>query len=108
MRRFAIFTMILLTATATFAQQRKVKSKGEAQAVQALQKAQQAGDPDGIIKACDDLITKYADTEFKGYALATGAEAYEQKNDHDKAIVYGEQALVADPSNYTADSLLAN
>ena len=108
MRRFAVLsTIVLLAGTLAFAQ-KKVKSKSELAAIQALQQAQQAGDADGIIKAADDLITKYADTEFKGYALGVEAEAYEQKGDHAKAIVFGEQALAADPKAYSTDTLLAN
>lgn len=108
MRRFAVLSVLLLAGTLAFAQSKKVKSKGELAAVQALQQAQQAGDPDGIIKAADDLITKFADTDFKAYALGVEAEAYEQKGDHAKAIVYGEQALAADPNSYSTDTLLAN
>ncbi|MDP9169625.1 MAG: hypothetical protein M3N54_03315 [Acidobacteriota bacterium] len=108
MRRFAALTLILFAGTLAFAQGRKVKTKDEATAIHALQQAQQAGDPDGIIKASDDLVTKFADTEFKGYALGAEAEAYETKNDHSKAIVYGEQALAADPGLFSTDTLLAN
>jgi tetratricopeptide (TPR) repeat protein len=108
MRHFAALTLMLFAGTPAFAQGKHVKTKDEATAVQALQQAQQAGDPDAIIKACDAIITKFADTEFKGYALGAEAEAYEQKGDHTKAIVFGEQALVADPGAFSTDTLLAN
>lgn len=108
MKFLTALTLILFTGTLAFAQGKKVKTKAEALAVQAMQQAQQAGDPDGVIKACEDLITKFADTEFKGYALGAEAEAYEAKNDHTKAIVYGEQALAADPGAFSTDTLLAN
>lgn len=104
MRRIAIFMTISLAALPAFAQkQMKVKSKAEGAAVNAMLQAQ---DPDARIKAADDLITKYADTDFKAYALYLEADAYAQKNDPDKAIVYGEQALDADPKNYQSAVLL--
>jgi tetratricopeptide (TPR) repeat protein len=108
MRPYTVLFMLVLAGTLAFAQAKKVKSKAELTAIQALQQAQQANDPDAIIKASDALITNFADTEFKSYALGAEAEAYEQKGDHAKAIVYGEQALAADPSSYTTDTLLAN
>ncbi len=107
MRRYAILTAVLLAATAqAFAQgkQPKVKSKSEATAVQAVI---QAPDPAARIKAADDLITKFADTEFKSYALYLEADAYLQMGNNEKVIVYGEQSLDADAKNYQASVLLA-
>ncbi|MDE3198827.1 MAG: hypothetical protein KGN84_20935, partial [Acidobacteriota bacterium] len=72
MRRTAIFITISLAALPAFAQM-KVKSKAEGQAVNALLQAQ---DPDTRIKAATDLIEKYADTQFKPYALYLEADAY--------------------------------
>jgi tetratricopeptide (TPR) repeat protein len=104
MRRVAVLTTIALAGTLAFAQkQMKPKSKGEETAVRAMLSAQ---DPDTRIKAADDLITKYADSEFKPYALYLEADAYAQKNDPDKAIVYAEQALEADPKSYQSAVLL--
>ena len=57
----------------------KVKSKAEADAVQALFSARSAG-PDAIIKAADDLVSKFADTDFKEIAYTLEATAYEQKS----------------------------
>ncbi len=109
MRRFAALAITLAAGSVlAFGQGRKVKSKDEATAIVALQTAQQSGNADAVIKAADDLVTKFADTEFKAYALGAEAEAYEQKGDHTKAIVYGEQALTVDPNAYTTDTLLAN
>jgi tetratricopeptide (TPR) repeat protein len=104
MRRFAILAIVFAAATPAFPQgELKIKSKGEGVAVNAMLTAQ---DPDARIKAADELITKYADTQFKPYALYLEAEAYSQKNDPDKAIVFGEQALEADPKGYQSAVLL--
>jgi tetratricopeptide (TPR) repeat protein len=83
------------------------KSKEEAQAVNALFQSQ-VNPPDEQIAAAEALITKFADTVYKGFALELEAEAYQKKGDNAKAIVYGEQALAADPKSYDADNLLAN
>jgi len=105
MRRSAILMLISLAGTMAFAQPKQIKpkSKGEAAAINAMLSAQ---DPDSRIKAADDLITKYADTEAKPTALYIEAEGYQMKGDSDKAIVYGEQALDADPKSYQAAVLL--
>jgi tetratricopeptide (TPR) repeat protein len=83
------------------------KSKGEADAVNEVIQAQ-AKTPDDMIKAVDNLTAKYADTLYKSFALELAAEAYQQKGDNAKAIVYAEQSLAADPKNFEADNLLAN
>ncbi|HTS66327.1 MAG TPA: tetratricopeptide repeat protein [Candidatus Acidoferrales bacterium] len=83
------------------------KSKAELEALQGLFQAQQQGNPDGVIKAADDLIAKFADTDFKDTVLYMEAEAYEQKHDNAKAQVYAEQALKANPKSYQANIMLA-
>jgi tetratricopeptide (TPR) repeat protein len=81
------------------------KNQAEVQAIQALFAAQ--GNPDATIKAADDLMTKFADTEFKELALYMQAEAYQQKKDPTKAQVVAEQALAVNPKSYQASILLA-
>jgi tetratricopeptide (TPR) repeat protein len=103
MRRFVIAAAcVACVALPGFGQ--KVKSQKEAQAVQAMLQAQT---PDDRIKTANDLITNFADTQFKAYALFIEADAYFQKNDPDKAIVFGEQAIEADPKNYQSNVLVA-
>ncbi len=89
---------------APVAKQPQPKSKGELEALQALF---QAPDADTRIKAADNLVTKYADTDFKDLALFFAAASYEQKGDAEKAIVYAERAVDANPKNYSALLLLA-
>jgi tetratricopeptide (TPR) repeat protein len=123
MRRLIIFTVCSLAAGTVagvaFAQApvapnapKKVvkagpgpKTKEEQQAVQALLQAQM---PDDVAKAADELVTKFPSTDFKAFALEREGEAYQEKGDNAKAIVYGEQALQADPMNFDADNLLGN
>jgi tetratricopeptide (TPR) repeat protein len=75
-------------------------SRGEAAAYNAMVQAQSS--PDALIAAAEDLLTKYADTQFKDIALALEAEAYKQKGDWAKAEIYAGRALEANPKNYQA------
>jgi tetratricopeptide (TPR) repeat protein len=84
------------------------KSAGESQAVMAMFQAAQGGAPDAIIKASEDLMAKYADTTFKDSALMFEADAYQRKGDPEKAQIFAEQALTANPKNFQASILLAD
>jgi tetratricopeptide (TPR) repeat protein len=86
------------------AKQPQVKSQKEAQAVMAIVNAQ---DPDARIKACNDLVTNFSDSEFKPLALYFAAVSYQQKNDYDHMVIYAERTLEADPNHYQAMLLLA-
>jgi tetratricopeptide (TPR) repeat protein len=80
------------------------KSPGESQAVVALMQAQ--GNPDAMIKAAEDLVTKYTDSFYKETALLFEANAYKEKGDIEKAMVYGEQVLKVNPKNYQITNML--
>jgi tetratricopeptide (TPR) repeat protein len=75
--------------------------------VEAIQKVVNATTADARIAAVEELITKFADTEFKAWALNMGGEAAQIKRDNPKAIVYYERALEADGKNYNAMLMLA-
>jgi tetratricopeptide (TPR) repeat protein len=96
---------IALGATALMAQV-KVKSKAEADAINALLTAAKSGDYDATIKAADDLLSKYADTGYKVAALNMEATAYHKKGDDDHAQVYAEQVMQADPKDYQAPLMI--
>ncbi len=107
LRIFLITTMALsaaLTLLAADQKQPAPKSKGELDAVQEMLRAQ---DPDARIKAAETLITKYADTDYKSLALYVESMSYQQKNDYEKMVAYGEQSIQADPKQYQAMLLLA-
>src|SRR3954447_12818504 len=82
-----------------------VKSKGEGEALQALQAAQ--GNPDATIAACENLITKFADSDFKGIALYMEADAYEKKGDFARMEIFAERTLEANPQDFRAALMLA-
>ncbi len=77
-------------------------SKAEAEGFNAILKAQT---PDEKIKAADDFVAKFADSQYKGLALYDAAEAADQKGDWTKAVVYAEESLKADPTNFDAKLL---
>jgi tetratricopeptide (TPR) repeat protein len=76
-------------------------SRGEAEAYNAMVQASQTG-PDALIAAAENLLTKYADTQFKDVALSLEAEAYKQKGDWAKALIFSDRALEANPKNFQA------
>ena len=81
-----------------------VKSKEEQQAIVAIQKAT---DPDSQIAASEGLLTKFADTEYKEFALSVEARAYQSKRDDVQAQVYAERALQINPKAFLMELLVA-
>jgi len=69
------------------------KSQKESDALNAMF---QAADNDGRIKAANELLTKFADTDFKGLALYMITNSYSEKRDATNTIVYGERTVEAD------------
>jgi tetratricopeptide (TPR) repeat protein len=116
MRRFTFAASLVLTAALTcLAQQPNAqpappaqptgpttKSAGEQQALQALGAAIQnlQTDPDAVIKAAEELTTKFADTDYKETALSMEAQAYKLKNDAVNTQVYAERVLQVNPKNF--------
>jgi len=82
------------------------KSAGEQQALVALANAQSQNNPDAVIKAADDLLTKYADTDYKELATFMEAAAYQQKHDNDKAQIFAERVVEMNPKNFQATLML--
>jgi tetratricopeptide (TPR) repeat protein len=80
------------------------KSPAETKAVQALGAST---DPDAVIKAAEELMTKFADTDYKEFALQMEARAYHEKRDDVNAQVYGERVLAIDPKAYMTELLVA-
>jgi tetratricopeptide (TPR) repeat protein len=94
---------VALAATMAFAQP-KPKSQKEVDAIMAIQNA---ADPAARIAAVENLLSKFADTEFKSFALMIAAASAQQMNDFEKMVVYAERTLEADPKNFQAMLMLA-
>ena len=90
---------------AAFAQAKppQPKSKAEAEALMAIQNAT---DVDGRIAAIDNVLNKFADTEYKPALLTMAAALYQSKGDSEKTTIYAERALQADPKDYQAMLML--
>ena len=84
--------------------QPKPKTQAEVTALQAMFNAT---DMDARIKAGDDVLLNFSNTEFKPIVLVTMADAYNRKGDSVKMTVYAERAIEADPKNYQAMLMLA-
>ena len=97
---------LVTCAVGLMAQQKQPQPKSQKE-LEALQTLFGAQDPDSRIKAAEELITKFADTEFKATALYLIAASYDQKNDYEKTVVWGERALEADPKNFSVMIMLA-
>jgi tetratricopeptide (TPR) repeat protein len=106
MKRTILAGFALMTLSAACLMAQKPKSKAELDAINAMIVAAQSNDNDATIKAADDLLTKFKDTEFKATALMLEAHAYHAKGDDDRAQIYAEQTVAADPKNYQAPILI--
>lgn len=87
------------------APQPSVKSQEELDAVQAILKAI---DPLSRIKASENLVANFTDSEFISFALQMAAISAQQMNDYDQLMLYGERTLEADPNNYTVMLAMAS
>src|SRR5262245_304344 len=101
----AVWMAVGAAALLAQAKQPQPKSQKEVEALQAMFSAQ---DPDARIKAADELIKKFADTEFKSVAYYLLAASYEQKNQFEKMVFYAEETIKVDPKHYGALLMLAN
>jgi tetratricopeptide (TPR) repeat protein len=93
--------------TSPVAKQPQPKSKEEQDAIMPMFQAMQGPDADAKIKACDAFLQKFPNSEFKSLGLLFLAMSYQEKNDYDKTLVYGEATLKADPGNYQAMLMLS-
>lgn len=82
----------------------KPKGKKEDAAVRAMYAAQS---PDEQIAKAKEFIEKFADSEFRGSAFYVMAAASDAKRDMDNVVVYGEQAIAADPMNFGSMALMS-
>jgi len=83
----------------------KPKSPKEVAAIQAVQAAKT---PDEQIKAIENVLTNFADTEFKNVLLQMAMQVEEQKGDFAQTVFYAERLLDSDPKNVFALNVLAS
>ena len=93
--------------TSPVAKQPAFKSKEEQDAAMPMFQAMQGPDSNAKIKASDAFLQKFPNSEFRPIALLFLAMSYQEKNDYDKTLVYGEATLKAEPENYQAMLMLS-
>ncbi len=96
--------LALAVAVTGLLAQPKPKSKAEFEALKAMFDAQTA---DARIAACENVLTKFVDSDFKATALYFEALSYEQKGNYEQSVVFGERTVEADPKHYQAMLMLA-
>ena len=104
--RMTKVVLAVVCAAAAFAQatQPKPKTQKEVEALQGVNNP----DPKARIAAIDNVLTKFADTEFKPMLLIMGAATYQQMGDAENMIIWAERALEADPKSYQAMLMLGS
>lgn len=107
MKQVLIVATIALAASFSVLAQKKPPQPKTQEELKALQAMLQATDPDTQIKAAENVVENFADSDFKSIALEIIAANYERKGDFSKAVVFGERTLEADPSNFDAMLVLA-
>jgi tetratricopeptide (TPR) repeat protein len=75
--------------------------------IQALQNYQQQTTVDGRLQAIDDILTKFADTEFKAILLQEAVQLEQQKGDSAMLTTYAERLLQVDPKSPYAHLAMA-
>jgi len=80
------------------AEQPKITSQAEMEAIQAIM---QAPDPTARVAAADKLVEGFAKSEWRGFALQMATLSYQEMNDYDNMMIYGERTLEADPDSYS-------
>src|SRR5258708_26747658 len=74
----------------------KPKSPKETQAILAVQNSKT---PDEGIQPIENVLTNFADTEFKVVLLQMAVQVEQQKNDYAQTLVYVNRPLMAAPKN---------
>lgn len=99
-------------APAAVVQKAHPKSKAESDALKALQKLYRdpATTPDQMDAAVTDFVTKYPTSDYLAEVNAYAVQFYQSaaNKNYDKTLVYGEQALKADPTDLYVLATLAD
>ena len=106
LRAFAALALAgALCGQSASTKQPKPKSQKEVDAFNAILGA---ADDNARIAAADNLLTKFADTDFKPLALYIATAAAQGNNDFEKVVIYGERTLEADPQMYGVMLMMAS
>jgi tetratricopeptide (TPR) repeat protein len=104
MKQFVLFVAVCLALSLPLLGQQP-KSQEEVDALMAVQNAQT---PDARIQAAEKLLRDFKDTEFKEFVNYSLMLGYQEKNDFENMLLYGERTLEANPDNVGTMLALAN
>jgi len=104
-QNFAVLSSVALALGSSPLWGQKVKSPKEQQAILAVQVAKT---PDERIAAIENVLTKFADTEFKVPLLTMAVQTEEEKGDFAQTVFYADRLLKADANNAFALVTLAS
>lgn len=110
MRLGLVATVVLSAAlplAAYQAKQPKVKSKKEQEALMQVQTAAQSGNAAAELKAINDVLENFADTEFKPQLLTMAMGAAQATNDPVQVATWAERVMESDPNDVVARVTLA-
>lgn len=96
MKRILGAAIVLALCAPIFAQQPQAKTQKE---LDALFEIESATDPDVRIRAIHTLLTNFKDTGFKEFANLMMMLSYQEKNDFEMMMLYGERTLELNPDN---------
>jgi tetratricopeptide (TPR) repeat protein len=97
MSRLALCGVLMLLGSLLWAQkQPQPKSKKELEALQAWQGATGVDDR---LKAIENVLTNFADTDFKLFLLQDAIQLEQRKNDFAQTLFYCDRLLEVDPKN---------
>lgn len=97
-RLLVTLSLVAAMAVSAFAQQAQPqpKSQEEVDAIMAIQNAQ---DPNSRIAAAQKLLKDFKDTEFKELANYMLMLSYQQLNDYENMLIFGDETLKYNPDN---------
>jgi len=101
MKRFLVHSLLVLALAAPiFGQEAATGPQPKSQAeLDTLLAIQNAPDADSRIEASQKLLTDFTDSDFKEFALNMIMVSYQEKNDFENMLVYGERALEENAEN---------
>ncbi|MCB1022262.1 MAG: tetratricopeptide repeat protein [Acidobacteria bacterium] len=97
-RLLLTLTLVVTFAASAFAQKAQPQPKSQEE-VNAILAVQDAADPNARIAAAQKLLKDFKDTEFKEFANYMMMLSYQQLNDFENMLIFGDETLKDNPDN---------
>ncbi len=105
-KTLAVLVTVFTLSVPAFGQEAEAAPTGpqakSQEELNAMLLCQQAPDNDLRIESCNKLLAEYQDTEFKELASYLLMLSYQEKNDFESMLIFGEQTLDLNPENIGA------